>query len=135
MSTKNNAAVAKDGNNTQAGERAVQESRAVSIAVEGGTISGVFVKFSTRTSKDGKEYSGWIVEGTGVIEDRKTGKPAAALAGRYFIFGANRLDRQMREVERGEKIKISYLGMEKNEVAGPDGNYGKHHNYKVVYID
>jgi len=116
-------------------ERAVQESRAVSLAITGGTMSGIFVKHATRTAKDGGEYSGWIVEGSGVVEDRKSGKGVPAPAGRYFIFCASRLDRQMREIERGEKIRIDYLGMERNEVAGPDGTFGKHHNYKVVYID
>jgi hypothetical protein len=117
------------------GERQVEESRAVSITVAGGCMAGEFVKHSTRYTKEGAEYSGWIIKGQGVIEDRATKAATPAPAGRYFVFSAQRLDRQLREVERGEKIRITYLGLEQNEKAGPDGSFGKHHSFKVVYLD
>ena len=118
----------------QTGEREVQTSRAINIQVEGGLVIGELIGFRTRTSHDGNKYSGWVFQAEKVIaENRENKKPESYQPGRYFVFGATRLDRVLQEVETGERVKVVYLGKEKNETAGPDGTFGQHHAYRVTY--
>jgi len=110
-------------------------STLISIEVEGGTITGRYVKTQARTSKHGDEYVVHIFDkASGISLSRSENKPAAFAEGRYAVFGRTRLDRLMREVDRGEVVKIDYLGKMENENAGPDGQKGEHHAFKVVVI-
>ena len=126
---------AGDKPSAQGVEHVVEESRAISLTVQGGTMTGEFVRGASRTSKDGGIYNGWILKNAeGVGDDYKTHTAVLFPKARYFIFSTQRLDRLMREVEKGDRIRIVYLGLMENEIPGPEGDYGKHHAFKVVIL-
>lgn len=121
-------------NNTQ---REVTAAKAVSITCKGGSVSGKFVGYRERTSKAGEIYSGWVIDAiAGQVKSRDGGAVEKLEAGRVFVFGANRLDKVLQEVQAGESIKIDYLGKVANDktATNPKGE-GQHHTFKVVYID
>lgn len=127
----------KTENTTPRTGREVTAAKAVSITCKGGFIYGKFVGFRTRTSKDNKPYSGWVIDaGGGLIESRDGGAVEKMEPGRAFVFGANRLDKVLQEVQAGENIRIDYLGKVANDktATNPKGE-GQHHTFKVVYLD
>lgn len=120
-----------EGVGQQNTSREVVPSQPVSIEVAGGYIEGKFIKTMTRLSKHGEDYTGHVIEATkATVVNREDGKPLALNAGRYFVFGRTRLDRLMREVERGERVRITYEGKKPNE-----GGEGEHHAFTVMLLD
>lgn len=115
-------------------EKEVKLARPVALEVTGGTITGKYCGSQQRQAKDGgKPYFGHIIEGAGVALDYKTKAATALPEGRWFVFGKTRLDRFMREVQPGERIKITYLGKEKNRNEAGEETEGSHHAYRVTY--
>lgn len=124
-------------NSNKTNEREVSAAKAVSITCKGGSVSGKFVGFRTRMSKDNKPYSGWVLDAiAGMVESRDGAAVEKLEAGRVFVFGANRLDKILQEVQAGENIRIDYLGKVANDktATNPKGE-GQHHTFKVVYLD
>jgi len=117
------------------GGTVVVPSKLVSLNVKGGVIEGIFQTTQKRQS-DGNEYIVHIIEGKGIGLDKATKKPIALEEGRYGVFGVTRLDPLMRELQKGDKVRLTYLGMEKNDKSekNPSGE-GEHHTYEVLVMD
>lgn len=125
---------AKKASEETAGGRKIVPSTPVNICVAGGKIEGVFHGSQERETANGDKYRGHLIEATtGVGLDRDTEKAVGLQPGRYFVFSTARLDRLMREVMRGERVSIEYLGKVPNEKTdrNPEGE-GSHHDYDVT---